>query len=175
MWRHEENVVYLLLLNPKDAVACGHYLSFTMLGDEDVFDSVTWESPSSPTYEDHLAAPSGPGFRQSTVDSGDPHEPKWEGYLVTAVKDPVKELAETKDAYVSYVITARVRSFLYPDSPLNFEVKTNLPIFSTPNPSSRRRFQDFVFLRDHLVRDFPACVVPALPDKHRLGMCFNHA
>lgn len=47
--------------------------------------------------------------------------------------------------------------------------KTNLPIFSTPNPSSRRRFQDFVFLRENLVRDFPACVVPALPDKHRLG------
>ncbi|KAJ3573041.1 hypothetical protein NP233_g2677 [Leucocoprinus birnbaumii] len=124
-----------------------------MLGDdEDVFDSVTWESPSAPVYEDHAAAPSGPGFRQSTVDSGDPHEPKWEGYLVTAVKDPLKELAETKDAYVSYLVTAR----------------TNLPIFSTPNPSSRRRFQDFVFLRDHLVRDFPACVVPALPDKHRL-------
>ncbi|KAL9716499.1 intercellular trafficking and secretion [Leucoagaricus gongylophorus] len=123
-----------------------------MLGDEDVFDSVTWESPSSPAYEDHVAVSSGPGFRQSTVDSGDPHEPKWEGYLVTAVKDPIKELAETKDAYVSYAITAR----------------TNLPIFSTPNPSSRRRFQDFVFLRDHLVRDFPACVVPALPDKHRL-------
>ncbi|KAJ3557320.1 hypothetical protein NP233_g11773 [Leucocoprinus birnbaumii] len=124
-----------------------------MLGDdEDVFDSVTWESPSAPVYEDHAAAPSGPGFRQSTVDSGDPHEPKWEGYLVTVVKDPLKELAETKDAYVSYLVTAR----------------TNLPIFSTPNPSSRRRFQDFVFLRDHLVRDFPACVVPALPDKHRL-------
>ncbi|KAF5352634.1 hypothetical protein D9756_005991 [Leucocoprinus leucothites] len=124
-----------------------------MLGDdEDVFDSVTWESPSAPTYEDHVAVPSGPGFRQSTADSGDPHEPKWEGYLVTSVKDPLKELAETKDAYVSYLVTA----------------KTNLPIFSTPNPSARRRFQDFVFLRDHLVRDFPACVVPALPDKHRL-------
>jgi len=41
-------------------------------------------------------------------------------------------------------------------------------MFSTPNPSSRRRFQDFVILRDHLVRDFPACVVPALPNKHRL-------
>jgi hypothetical protein len=47
--------------------------------------------------------------------------------------------------------------------------QTNLPIFSTPTPSSRRRFQDFVFLRDHLSKDFPACVVPALPDKHRLG------
>ena len=89
-----------------------HIASFTMLGDEDVFDSVTWESPSSPAYEDHVAVSSGPGFRQSTVDSGDPHEPKWEGYLVTAVKDPIKELAETKDAYVSYAITARVGFFL---------------------------------------------------------------
>ncbi|KAK0233677.1 hypothetical protein IW262DRAFT_1259597 [Armillaria fumosa] len=124
-----------------------------MLGDdEDVFDSVTWESPTDPTYNVE-APPSGPGFRQSTADSSEgPHDPKWEGYLITTVKDPVKELAETKDAYVSYLVTA----------------KTNLPIFSTPNPSSRRRFQDFVFLRDNLVRDFPACVVPALPGKHRL-------
>ncbi|KAF7784070.1 hypothetical protein Agabi119p4_235 [Agaricus bisporus var. burnettii] len=124
-----------------------------MLGDDDdVFDSVTWESPSAPVYNDHEPVSLGPGFRQSTADSGDPHEPKWEGYLVTEVKDPVKELPETKDAYVSYLVSA----------------KTNLPIFSTSNPSSRRRFQDFVFLRDNLVRDFPACVVPALPDKHRL-------
>ncbi|KAF5323530.1 hypothetical protein D9611_005678 [Ephemerocybe angulata] len=122
--------------------------------DEDVFDSVTWESPSATGYDvnDH-STPSGPGFIQSTVEGNDdPLQPKWEGYLITAVRDPVKELAETKDAYVSYLVSA----------------KTNLPIFSTPNPTSRRRFQDFVFLREHLVRDFPACVVPALPDKHRL-------
>ncbi|TFK36948.1 lipid binding protein [Crucibulum laeve] len=126
-----------------------------MLGDdEDVFDSVTWESPSAQTYDANHSEPSiGPGFRQSTTDANDdPNHPKWEGYLITSVKDPVKELAETKDAYVSYLVSA----------------KTNLRIFSTPNPSSRRRFQDFVFLREHLVRDFPACVVPALPDKHRL-------
>ncbi|KAI0962054.1 hypothetical protein AcV7_000980 [Taiwanofungus camphoratus] len=126
-----------------------------MLGDnEDVFDSVTWESP--PTYEsDGAAVSSGPGFRQSTSESEDgrgSYDPKWEGYLITSVKDPVKELAETKDAYVSYLVSA----------------KTNLPIFSTRSPSSRRRFQDFVFLRDHLAKDFPACVVPPLPDKHRL-------
>ncbi|OCH86054.1 hypothetical protein OBBRIDRAFT_797567 [Obba rivulosa] len=128
-----------------------------MLGeDEDVFDSVTWESPAAPPYDTaHAPASSGPGFRQSTSESDEgqgPHDPKWEGYLITSVKDPVKELAETKDAYVSYLVSA----------------KTNLPIFSTPNPSSRRRFQDFVFLRDHLSKDFPACVVPPLPDKHRL-------
>ncbi|KAK0465629.1 lipid binding protein [Desarmillaria tabescens] len=127
-----------------------------MLGDdEDVFDSVTWESPTDPTY--NVEAPSGPGFRQSTADSSEgPHDPKWEGYLITTVKDPVKELAETKDAYVSYLVTA----------------KTNLPIFSTPNPSSqyitgdrfspefmeRRRLDDYprhpTLQRSTLVRAF---------------------
>ncbi|KAJ3556521.1 hypothetical protein NM688_g1986 [Phlebia brevispora] len=129
-----------------------------MLGDDDdVFDSVTWETPANaqPYNIGGPSLPSGPGFIQSTeeVEPGHgPNDPKWEGYLITSVKDPLKELAETKDAYVSYLVTA----------------KTNLPIFSTPNPSARRRFTDFVFLRDHLAKDFPACVVPPLPDKHRM-------
>jgi hypothetical protein len=79
-----------------------------MLGDdEDVFDSVTWESPAAPTYE---TTPSGPGFRQDTAEGSEPgpHEPKWEGYLITSVQDPMKELAETKDAYVSYLVSAKV-------------------------------------------------------------------
>ncbi|KAL4063641.1 hypothetical protein V8B97DRAFT_1920347 [Scleroderma yunnanense] len=123
--------------------------------DEDVFDSVTWESASAPYDVDHTVKQTRPGFKQSTVGAEEhqgPHDPKWEGYLITIVKDPVKELAETKDAYVSYLVVA----------------KTNLPIFSSQSTSARRRFQDFVFLREHLVKDFPACVVPALPDKHRL-------
>jgi hypothetical protein len=82
-----------------------------MLGDdEDVFDSVTWESPSSPAYDTPRDGPSGPGFRQSTSDSDNPNDPKWEGYLITTVSDPVKELAETKDAYVSYLVAAQVCS-----------------------------------------------------------------
>jgi sorting nexin-4 len=79
--------------------------------DEDVFDSVTWESPSAPYHTDHTVQPSGPGFKQSTAGTEDergPHDPKWEGYLVVTVKDPVKELAETKDAYVSYLVSAKV-------------------------------------------------------------------
>ena len=81
-----------------------------MLGDdEDVFASVTWESPATHVYDVDDPTPTGPGFRQSTTDSeAGPHDPKWEGYLITAVKDPVKELAETKDAYVSYLVQARV-------------------------------------------------------------------
>ncbi|TDL28020.1 lipid binding protein [Rickenella mellea] len=128
-----------------------------MLGeDEDVFESVAWETPA--TGYDVTGTPtlsSGPGFRQSTEDSSEargPHDPKWEGYLVTSVRDPVKELPETKDTYVSYLVIA----------------KTNLPTFSQQNTSARRRFTDFVFLREHLAKDFPACVVPPLPDKHRL-------
>lgn len=52
---------------------------------------------------------------------------------------------------------------------LTLRGQTDLPNFTSKNPSSRRRFQDFTFLRDHLTRDFPAAVVPPLPDKHRLG------
>jgi sorting nexin-4 len=84
----------------------------TMLDDnEDVFDSVTWETPSGGGAA-YKPPSSGPGFRQSTSDSVEeprPHDPKWEGYLITSVKDPVKELAETKDAYVSYLVSAKVR------------------------------------------------------------------
>lgn len=87
-----------------------------MLGeDEDVFDSVTWESANAaPAYEIDDDTPSGPGFRQSTLDSEGPHDPKWEGFLITQVKDPVKELPETKDAYVSYLVQARVCDLLFP-------------------------------------------------------------
>lgn len=84
-----------------------------MIGDdEDVFDSVTWESPAAPAFDIEDIPHTGPGFRQSTAESEGPHDPKWEGYLITTVKDPVKELAETKDAYVSYLVQAKVRSFV---------------------------------------------------------------
>ena len=89
----------------------------TMLDDnEDVFDSVTWETPSGGGVA-YNPPPSGPGFRQSTSDSVEeprPHDPKWEGYLITSVKDPVKELAETKDSYVSYLVSAKVRLLPFP-------------------------------------------------------------
>ena len=92
---------------PRSRTLAFHF--HTMLGDdEDVFDSVTWESPATHVFDIDEHPPTGPGFRQSTVDSEGPHDPKWEGYLITSVKDPVKELAETKDAYVSYLVQARV-------------------------------------------------------------------
>ena len=92
-----------------------------MLGDdEDVFESVAWETPSA-GYTSAAIPPStssGPGFKQSTEEEDEeghgPHDPKWEGYLISSVQDPIKELAETKDAYVSYLVSAKacVSSFL---------------------------------------------------------------
>lgn len=91
-----------------------------MLGDdEDVFESVAWETPSAGYHAAETpATPSGPGFKQSsdpedpTQEHRGPHDPKWEGYLITSVQDPLKELAETKDAYVSYLVTAKVNYFV---------------------------------------------------------------
>ena len=81
---------------------------------EEVFDSITWETPASDGYDpQYVGAPggnTGPGYRQSTgsVDGRDPSEPKWEGFMVVSVSDPVKELPDTKDTYVSYLVSARV-------------------------------------------------------------------
>jgi hypothetical protein len=98
------------VLHTTDRYPCFHHslLFVNMLGDEDVFDSVTWETPSGPGYDS--SAPAGPGFRQSLDEGAEargPHDPKWEGYLIPSVRDAVKELAETKDAYVSYLVSAK--------------------------------------------------------------------
>lgn len=45
--------------------------------------------------------------------------------------------------------------------------------FTAPNVSVRRRYQDFRWLYNALNRDYPERVLPPLPDKHRLGMCFQ--
>ncbi|BGP36290.1 intercellular trafficking and secretion [Rhodotorula kratochvilovae] len=68
------------------------------------------------------------------------------------VRDGKVELEGTSDTFVSYLVTA----------------KTDLPGYGSKTPSARRRFHDFVFLRDGLVKDFPASVVPPLPEKHRM-------
>ncbi|GAA5949796.1 hypothetical protein JCM3765_007694 [Sporobolomyces pararoseus] len=68
------------------------------------------------------------------------------------VLDGKTELEGTSDMFVSYLVT----------------LQSSSSFFNSKNPSSRRRFQDFVFLRHSLVKDFQACVVPPLPDKHRM-------
>lgn len=90
--------------------------------------------------------------RGDEVDEQEKRTPRWEGFLMVQVTDPRKEQEGTKEMFVSYGIRA----------------ETNLRHFQRTRMTTRRRFQDFVFLREHLSKDFPACVVPPLPDKHRL-------
>ena len=89
---------------------------------------------------------------------GDDHsQPRWLGSLKVGVVDPRNETGRDSaddhvPSFVSYGIVA----------------ETTLPHFSRSYMATRKRFRDFAFLHDALVRDFPACVVPPLPDKHHL-------
>jgi hypothetical protein len=130
--------------SPRSTLAVVYPLKriFNMLGnEEDVFDSVTWDAPADKDY-DAAATPavapvaSGPGFRQSTSESDehqDPNEPKWEGYMIASVRDPLKEMADTKDAYVSYLVSAEVcsTSLSLRRSINKNPLQTNLPMYST--------------------------------------------
>jgi sorting nexin-4 len=93
-------------------VLCGCAETDAMSNSE-VFDSVVWDT-ASPSSHDAVISPSSraesssrPGYRQEPMPSS--QDPKWEGYLDVEVKDPVKELEHTKDAYVSYLVVGRVR------------------------------------------------------------------
>lgn len=88
---------------------------------EDVFDSVTWETPSAANgydtgYMDNRpeegATAGRPGYMTHDEET-EPHEPKWEGYLIVSVVEPIKELDGTKDMYVSYSVAAKVSSLEY--------------------------------------------------------------
>ncbi|KAI8069617.1 lipid binding protein [Gongronella butleri] len=73
--------------------------------------------------------------------------------MVLRISDPQKHSDGTQGAYVSYLITTT----------------TSVDTFSSTNPRPvRRRFQDFVWLYTALSLDYPACIIPPLPDKHRL-------
>lgn len=82
--------------------------------------------------------------------------------LVVRVLDGKTELEGTSDMFVSYLVTSASAS-----APSAHETDATTTT-SPATTSSRRRFQDFNFLRHALVKDFPACVVPPLPDKHRM-------
>ncbi|CAB4409033.1 unnamed protein product [Rhizophagus irregularis] len=105
-------------------------------------------APSTINHTDNIA-----NNRQSATDSYAPSVVVPAAYPMTiTVTSPVKELDGTKEAFISYLITT----------------ETTLETFVAPKATVRRRFQDFVFLCNSLSRDFAACVVPPLPDKHRL-------
>lgn len=106
------------------------------MSQSEVFDSVLWDTPPVSGYDASANQPeraessSGPGYRQESVPTSN-DIPKWEGYLDVEVKDPVKELEHTKDAYVSYLVVGRVSS-------RNSSRQTPLPLtMTTPSASDR--------------------------------------
>ncbi|KAK2797202.1 intercellular trafficking and secretion [Onygenales sp. PD_10] len=75
-----------------------------------------------------------------------------DGVLECTVDSPLKENSGTKDAYISYLVTTH----------------TDFKSFQKPEFSVRRRYTDFYFLYNTLFREYPACAVPPLPDKHKM-------
>ncbi|KAF8469553.1 hypothetical protein BDZ91DRAFT_694336 [Kalaharituber pfeilii] len=135
----------------------------------DEFDAVSWTSPprthdgtddggsdisrpTSPMQREHIP------FRHQEEPQAGPNADAidlagvGQGRLVTRVSDPTTENDGTKDAFVSYLVTT----------------ETDFPTFNKPRVGRRRRFTDFLFLWKELCKDFPACAVPPLPDKHKM-------
>ncbi|KAI8088737.1 uncharacterized protein BX664DRAFT_385346 [Halteromyces radiatus] len=82
-----------------------------------------------------------------------PPQPKSAKPMIIRIGDAQKHSDGTQGAYVSYLITTT----------------TSVDIFSSTNPRPvRRRFQDFVWLYNSLSLEYPACIIPPLPEKHRL-------
>lgn len=48
------------------------------------------------------------------------------------------------------------------------KLQTDFKAFQKPNFAVRRRFTDFYYLYNSLFRDYPACAVPPIPDKHKM-------
>ncbi|KAL0084333.1 hypothetical protein J3Q64DRAFT_1835825 [Phycomyces blakesleeanus] len=72
--------------------------------------------------------------------------------MIIRVEDPQKR-SEGTSSYVAYLIATN----------------TTVQTFSSPQPRPvRRRFHDFIWLHDVLALEFPASVVPPLPEKHRM-------
>ncbi|KAI8975645.1 lipid binding protein [Mycotypha africana] len=73
--------------------------------------------------------------------------------MTIKIRDPQKH-DTPKGSFITYLITTET------------EVKT---FRSGPKPRPvRRRYQDFVWLRTTLAMTYPACIIPPLPEKHRL-------
>lgn len=136
------------------------------------FDSVQWErdqtptSPEGPSFEESsLPRGSVSGRRTSTASSSDPPQAGEnadaidlagigpDGTLDCTVDSPMKENDGTKDAYVSYKVTTH----------------SDFSSFMKSDFSVRRRFTDFVFLRNALYKEYQAAAVPPLPEKNSMA------
>ncbi|WFD40238.1 intercellular trafficking and secretion [Malassezia japonica] len=88
---------------------------------------------------------------------------EWHGALQVQIFDPRTETpgapsesgsqAGRSETFVSYGVRA----------------ESSLPHFARGYMVTRKRFQDFAFLHDALAKEFPACIIPPLPEKRRIG------
>ncbi|KAJ3059315.1 intercellular trafficking and secretion, partial [Quaeritorhiza haematococci] len=99
------------------------------------------------------------GSGSSSSSSSDPHSRNTltsfalasNNLLKISVTDPQKH-GEGSGAYVTYLVSSNALLENYTSSSL----------------SVRRRFQDFVWLHRTTSEEFPACILPPLPGKHRM-------
>ncbi|CAL5874547.1 uncharacterized protein PFLUO_LOCUS8843 [Penicillium psychrofluorescens] len=133
--------------------------------EQDDFDSVSWKHPDSdqsrPTTsgtdaeDQHTFDHDVNGKRRMSSNyeapAGAQADPVDVGELECDVSSPHKE-GSGKDAYISYLVTTH----------------TDFKSFQKPEVQVRRRFTDFYFLYKTLYREYPACAVPPLPDKHKM-------
>jgi len=89
----------------------------------------------------------------AAADAQDLAGPGAHGRLECTVSNPLKEGEGTPNQYVSYLVAT----------------KTDFKSFAYPESTVRRRFTDFVFLYKTLVKEYPQCAVPPLPDKHNMS------
>ncbi|EXJ74177.1 sorting nexin-4 [Cladophialophora psammophila CBS 110553] len=133
------------------------------------FDSVSWQREDTPEGEssspfhgtlpdrsakgprsDSMSSEPQAGEHADNVDLGGIGR---DGILEVTVDTPLKENDGTKDAYVSYLVTTH----------------TDFKSFQRADFAVRRRFTDFVFLRQSLHRDYQACAIPPLPEKNNMA------
>ena len=150
------------------------------------FDNVTWRTDSEPQspqpspQEPQSSAPRSTrnGKRKSnsraqatTLPEAVDYSGIGSGILDCTVDSPLKEGEGTKDAYISYLVTTHVSPWFaspYHLQRAHVSLKTDFKAFQKSTFTARRRFTDFVFLFKNLSKDYPACAVPPLPDKHKM-------
>ncbi|KAL7790045.1 hypothetical protein V8C37DRAFT_385257 [Trichoderma ceciliae] len=121
--------------------------------DQDDFSNVTWSEHvhEQAARSAAITAAEAPGIAMEEAGNSSAQAIGREK-LECAVGSPIKENDGTKDAFVSYLVTTH----------------STFPSFQKEVTTVRRRFTDFAFLFKQLMRDYPACAVPPIPDKQRM-------
>ncbi|KAI8887122.1 hypothetical protein K501DRAFT_212500 [Backusella circina FSU 941] len=116
------------------------------------------------TFDTTSPIPSPPSPPPLTSEEEDEEEPEEQPEVIVdkqmepiemtiTIADPQKQQDGPQSTFISFLVTTN----------------TLVDTFSSKNPRPvRRRFQNFVWLHTALSLEYPACIIPPLPDKHRL-------